>query len=616
MLSGKGFFISRLDLCERGEPQAIALRASRARLSHVIIQIAAEGDPRNRGLLAPAVRALHDQGITVWGWQFVTGYQPLEEARQAIAQLKAVPLDGLVICAEEDYKQPGRETAAGIYLNELRSAFPDLPLAFSSYRFPSYHPTLPWQVFLSYCDYNMPKVFWAGAHNPRTQLERSFNEFSALRPKRPIIPVGPAYPLGNWQPTAQEVLEFLHAAQNLGVSAVNFWHWDVAGRPDHAALWQTIAEFDWRSAIIGEPLLQRLFEALNRRDLAAVQGVYAENAVHVTPQRTIAGRAAIGRWYASLFEALSPQAEFATIAYRGTAGVRYLNWQVLSPAKPPAAPSPVDPALLQQGYAPLFQGVYYRRLEVETPRPHILHIARVDLTAPGIELVVTPREGLGSTTSAFLERYGLQLAVNGDEWTAHDDPKGLAVSQGDMYSPLSAEPTVYMSQDNRVQFGGPPPQQIWNAISGSHTLVRGGKVNPKLLECRQPDYCYEYAGRTALGVTKEGHLLLVVAEGLPLALRLALSLRELAIRMAALGARDAISLDGGGSSTMAVQAFGAARVLNMPSDGQERAVSNHLGVRARPLPTQSRQVLLEGEDTIGLSRGRIYYHFTRVRRPR
>jgi hypothetical protein len=38
----------------------------------------------------------------------------------------------------------------------------------------------------------------------------------------------------------------------------------------------------------------------------------------------------------------------------------------------------------------LFQGVTYERISRDTPRPHVIHKVTVDLTAPGIELFVTP----------------------------------------------------------------------------------------------------------------------------------------------------------------------------------------------------------------------------------
>lgn len=80
--------------------------------------------------------------------------------------------------------------------------------------------------------------------------------------------------------------------------------------------------------------------------------------------------------------------------------------------------------------------------------------------------------------------------------------------------------------------------------------------------------------RTALGVTADGRLLLVVVDGRQSGYSSGMGLQELADLMTSLGARDAINLDGGGSSTMWLNGL----VVNRPSDGPERAVSSALVV--------------------------------------
>jgi hypothetical protein len=70
------------------------------------------------------------------------------------------------------------------------------------------------------------------------------------------------------------------------------------------------------------------------------------------------------------------------------------------------------------------------------------------------------------------------------------------------------------------------------------------------------------------------------------------SLDELADIFISLGARDAINLDGGGSTTMVVESANGHLVLNRPIltgvPGRERPSANHLGVRARPISDGAR----------------------------
>ena len=76
--------------------------------------------------------------------------------------------------------------------------------------------------------------------------------------------------------------------------------------------------------------------------------------------------------------------------------------------------------------------------------------------------------------------------------------------------------------------------------------------------------------RTAVGITGDGTLLLVVVDGRQPGYSAGMTLRELSTFMLSLGARNAMNLDGGGSSVMWVNGL----VVNRPSDGFERSVSN------------------------------------------
>ena len=85
--------------------------------------------------------------------------------------------------------------------------------------------------------------------------------------------------------------------------------------------------------------------------------------------------------------------------------------------------------------------------------------------------------------------------------------------------------------------------------------------------------------RTAVGIDADGRrLLILVVDGRSSASR-GYTMVELADMMTALGAENAINLDGGGSSTMYTRTgTGAMGIVNEPSDGSERLVPNALGV--------------------------------------
>ncbi|WP_406369959.1 phosphodiester glycosidase family protein [Streptomyces sp. NBC_00647] len=92
------------------------------------------------------------------------------------------------------------------------------------------------------------------------------------------------------------------------------------------------------------------------------------------------------------------------------------------------------------------------------------------------------------------------------------------------------------------------------------------------------------AVRTAVGFSDHGRRMQLLAlDGAP-EFRGGLTIAEVTAAMRQLGARDAFSLDGGGSTTMVARQAGAdaVTVLNHPSGGAERPVPNGIGVFARP----------------------------------
>ncbi len=116
------------------------------------------------------------------------------------------------------------------------------------------------------------------------------------------------------------------------------------------------------------------------------------------------------------------------------------------------------------------------------------------------------------------------------------------------------------------------------AVTGSAILVKDGSIPSKFsyvssdTNGRTP--------RTAVGSSLSGkELLLVTVDGRQNS-SLGMTLTELADLMISLGAHNALNLDGGGSTTMAVREPGKnnINIVNRPSDGSPRRVSTAIGV--------------------------------------
>jgi hypothetical protein len=251
------------------------------------------------------------------------------------------------------------------------------------------------------------------------------------------------------------------------------------------------------------------------------------------------------------------------------------------------------------------RGVTYQRMVRYLPRPMIAHVLIIDKKTRGLYFVVTPPDKVAGgalkarTTSQFLQEFGLKMAINGDgffPWHSRGPadyyphvgdpvtPNGFAAARGKIYArglqAASLEPTLYISRRNEITFNH-PPSKIFYALSGDRMLMQGGNIiagldNEKL----DP--------RTAIGINKNGRwVYLVVVDGRQPFYSAGATFQELAELLKSLGASSAMSLDGGGSSTMVVAGEnGAPVVLNSPIDSyiplRERPVANHFGVYIKP----------------------------------
>ena len=249
----------------------------------------------------------------------------------------------------------------------------------------------------------------------------------------------------------------------------------------------------------------------------------------------------------------------------------------------------------------IYEGVTYRRIVRYLPHAMIAHVLVIDTHAKGIQFLVTPPSEVDGgavtarTTSEFLKEFGVQIAINGDgffpwwsrspmDYYPHSGeavtPNGLTASQGDIYADglqdIRPEPTLYISRRNDLTFNR-QPSNIFQAISGDRMLILGGEIVSGLDDS-------EIHPRTAIGVNRNGRwLYLVVVDGRQPFYSEGATFQELAELLKDQGARFAMALDGGGSSTMVVEGeFGNPVILNSPIDnyipGRERPVANHFGI--------------------------------------
>lgn len=250
-----------------------------------------------------------------------------------------------------------------------------------------------------------------------------------------------------------------------------------------------------------------------------------------------------------------------------------------------------------------FVGVRYQRFVFTAPRLMSVQVIRIDLATPGLRFAVcarptaTPpkksqRVQLTSVRQCATEQQA-QLAVNAGffdnslmaQWRGEGALQSLSVRDGEMLSPWSKSAQfhhgVNISEDNHVTFmeadakdperlNSQPKVNYYNAIAGGVRLIKQGKRVAKSQNIHP---------QTAIGLTagEIAELLLVVVDGRQPGFSEGISYVELAALMQSLGAVEALSLDGGGSSTLLMQdKKGKLRLQNQPSDGWERLVGDSL----------------------------------------
>ncbi len=176
-------------------------------------------------------------------------------------------------------------------------------------------------------------------------------------------------------------------------------------------------------------------------------------------------------------------------------------------------------------------------------------------------------------------QYGKEFVVQ--------DGKVTKINQGNSIIPekgyvISVHGTV-KNTFSRVRVGdkvtleedlGPAFQDVPTIVGAGPTLVEDGKIMVTADEEEFPDdIARGRAPRSGVAVLPNRHVLLAVVDGRQEA-SIGATLTEFAELFVKYGAREAVNFDGGGSSAMVV----GGKLLNSPSDGEERRVGSALAV--------------------------------------
>ena len=234
-----------------------------------------------------------------------------------------------------------------------------------------------------------------------------------------------------------------------------------------------------------------------------------------------------------------------------------------------------------------YPGVTHIRRVTDTQR---IHVVKIDLTARTIRLRATRPPG-GKTVPTFASDDGVQVAINGDFGTRTSPWKtsGLAMGDGDLWSNTSdgtIEGLTAIGRDNRVEIAPPAevlaaPEDWMSEIVGGRPLVvdEGAAleaVPPWSRDGCSPHFC-QPEPRSAIGISQDGGTLILATIDGRYSGAAGMTTKQVGTLMVEFGAWRALNIDGGGSTTLVIKSEGG--VVNTPSDGCCRVVSNHLGVQ-------------------------------------
>lgn len=226
------------------------------------------------------------------------------------------------------------------------------------------------------------------------------------------------------------------------------------------------------------------------------------------------------------------------------------------------------------------KAVVYRKL-VASGIP--CHVVQVDLNSPQIRLRVVRAQDLGAssrTFRSFVVQTRPVAAITGTFFdTATEAIICNLVRDGRLLESGGAGHTLSLSSDNQAEWkstaGIAGARHDWSrsefAVSGGPTLIRDGFIQlDALSEGFSDPGLFRPAPRAGIATTPQGKLLLVTVNQ-------SLSLSRFAQVMRALGAQNAMNLDGGSSTAL----YAGGRYLAQPT----RKLTNVILVTIRPEPS-------------------------------
>ena len=181
----------------------------------------------------------------------------------------------------------------------------------------------------------------------------------------------------------------------------------------------------------------------------------------------------------------------------------------------------------------------------------------------------------------YIENFNVIVATNADGYNmSTGKPGGLLVMEGVEWHPVDKDGFFAILKDGTAMIGTQAEyeaykDQIQEGIGGfGAVLIHEGEVVVQ----KSSSYYNNRASRTAIGITADGKVVMMVLDGRQEPFSAGGSMEEIAQIMLDAGCVEAVNLDGGGSSTYLSKGEGSdtLQLVNRPSDGYARSVATSL----------------------------------------
>ena len=184
-------------------------------------------------------------------------------------------------------------------------------------------------------------------------------------------------------------------------------------------------------------------------------------------------------------------------------------------------------------------------------------------------------------TENYIENFNVIVATNADGYNmSTGEPGGLLVMEGVEWHAVDGDGFFAILKDGTAMIGTKADydtykDQIQEAVGGfGAVLIHNGEVAIN----KTTSYYTTRASRTAIGITADGKVVMMVLDGRQEPFSAGGSMEEIAQIMLDAGCVEAINLDGGGSTTYLSKGEGSdtLQLVNRPSDGYARSVATSL----------------------------------------